>query len=80
MEWHYIAPWKPMQNGVVESFNGRLRDDCLNEHLFPTLSRAYHLIAALRDDYNHHRPYSALGYRPPAPESNIPMDLRPLMH
>ena len=60
VEWHYIAPGKPMQNGFVESFNGRLRDECLNEHLFPTLRHARHLIAAWRDDYNHHRPHSSL--------------------
>lgn len=44
VEWHYIAPGKPMQNGLVESFNGRLRDECLNEHPFPTLRHARHLI------------------------------------
>jgi putative transposase len=60
VEWHYIAPGKPMQNGLVESFNGRLRDECLNEHLFPSLRHAGHLIAAWRDDYNHHRPHSSL--------------------
>ncbi len=60
VEWHYIAPGKPMQNGLVESFNGRLRDECLNEHLFPTLRHARHLIAVWRDDYNHHRPHSSL--------------------
>ncbi|PQV57234.1 putative transposase, partial [Defluviimonas denitrificans] len=60
VEWHYIAPGKPMQNGFVESFNGRLRDECLNEHLFPNLRHARHLIAAWRDDYNHHRPHSSL--------------------
>src|SRR6056297_2379288 len=60
VEWHYIAPGKPMQNGFVESFNGRLRDECLNEHLFPTLRHARHLIAAWREDYNNHRPHSSL--------------------
>lgn len=60
VEWHYIAPGKPMQNGFVESFNGRLRDECLNEHLFPTLHQARHLIAAWRDDYNHQRPHTSL--------------------
>jgi putative transposase len=60
VEWHYIAPGKPMQNGLVESFNGRLRDECLNEHLFSSLSRARELIAAWRDDYNHHRPHTSL--------------------
>ena len=60
VEWHYIAPGKPMQNGLVESFNGRLRDECLNEHLFANLRHARHLIATWRDDYNHHRPHSSL--------------------
>jgi len=49
-----------MQNGFVESFNGRLRDECLNEHLFLTLRHARHLIAAWRDDYNHRRPHTSL--------------------
>ncbi len=60
VEWHYIAPGKPMQNSFVESFNGRLRDECLNEHLFTNLRHARHLIAAWRDDYNHYRPHSSL--------------------
>lgn len=60
VEWHYIAPGELMQNGLVESFNGRFRDECLNEHLFPTLRHARYLIAAWRDDYNHHRPHSRL--------------------
>lgn len=60
IEWHYIAPGKPMQNAFIERFNGRLRDECLNEHLFYGLRHACHLIAAWRDDYNHHRPHSSL--------------------
>ena len=60
VEWHYIAPGKPKQNGFVESFNGRLRDECLNEHLFANLRHARHLIQAWRDDYNHHRPHTSL--------------------
>ena len=60
VEWHYIAPGKPMQNGFVKSFNGRLRDECLNEHLLSSLRHACHLIAAWRDDYNHHRPHTSL--------------------
>ncbi len=60
VEWHYIAPGKPMQNGFVESFNGRLRDECLNEHLFANLRHATALIGAWREDYNHHRPHSSL--------------------
>ncbi|MBP0485222.1 IS3 family transposase, partial [Sagittula salina] len=60
VEWHYIAPGKPMQNGFVESFNGRMRDELLNEHLFDTLRHARNLVAAWRDDFNHHRPHSSL--------------------
>ncbi len=59
VEWHDIAPGKPMQNGFVESFNGRLWDECLNEHLFSSLRHARRLIAAWRDDYNHHRPHTS---------------------
>ena len=58
--WHYIAPGKPMQNGLVESFNGRLRDECLNEHLFPTLRQAKQVINAWRTDYNLNRPHTSL--------------------
>ncbi len=49
--WHYIAPGKPMQNGLVESFNGRMREECLNEHLFPSLRRASRtdFVRALRN-------------------------------
>jgi putative transposase len=52
VEWHYIAPGKPMQNGFVESFNGRLRDECLNEHLFANLKEAREIIEEWRTDYN----------------------------
>ena len=51
VEWHYIAPGKPMQNGFVESFNGRLRDECLNEHLFTNLKEARQIIEDWRIDY-----------------------------
>jgi putative transposase len=60
VEWHYIAPGKPMQNGFVESFNGRLRDECLNEHLFGNLGQAQHIIEEWRIDYNTNRPHSSL--------------------
>ncbi len=53
-----------MQNGFVESFNGRLRDECLNEHLFANLRHARGLIEAWRDDYTHHRPHTSLGLLP----------------
>ena len=57
--WHYIAPGKPVQNAFVESLNGRLRDECLNEHLFSHLKRA-RIIEAWRIDYNTGRPRSSL--------------------
>jgi putative transposase len=60
VEWHYIAPGKPMQNGFVESFNGRLRDECLNEHLFVSLAHASRIIEDWRIDYNTNRPHSSL--------------------
>lgn len=65
IEWHYIAPGKPMQNGFVESFNGRFRDELLNEALFSSLRDAREQIRAWKDDYNHHRPHSGLGNVPP---------------
>ena len=60
VNWHYIAPGKPMQNGFIESFNGKLRDECLNEHLFDTLMHAKSIIQQWKQDYNQHRPHSAL--------------------
>jgi putative transposase len=66
VEWHYIAPGKPMQNGYVESFNGRMRDELLNETLFLSLDHARVVIAAWAQDYNQERPHSSLGYETPA--------------
>jgi len=66
VEWHYIAPGKPMQNGFVESFNGRLRDECLNETLFTSIRHARIELAAWKEDYNKARPHSSLGGRTPA--------------
>jgi len=66
IDWHYIAPGKPMQNGFCESFNGRMRDECLNETLFFGLAHARIEIAAWVADYNTERPHSALGYQTPA--------------
>lgn len=66
VEWHYIAPGKPTQNAFVESFNGRFRDECLNEVLFASLSDARIEINKWRNDYNNERPHSALGNIPPA--------------
>ena len=62
MDWHYIAPGKPMQNGFIESFNGKLRDEKLNDILFSTLHQARVELATWKNDYNHHRPHSGLGW------------------
>ena len=64
--WHYIAPGKPQQNGLVESFNGRFRDECLNEHLFSSLAAARRIIEAWRVDYNTERPHTSLDGLTPA--------------
>ena len=66
IEWHYIAPGKPTQNAFVESFNGRLRDELLNETLFGSLAHARAVLADWKEDYNTVRPHSALGNIPPA--------------
>ena len=65
LEWHYIAPGKPTQNAFVESFNGRLRDELVNETLFGSLAHAREALAAWKDDYNTVRPHSGLGNLPP---------------
>lgn len=62
----FIEPGKPVQNAFVESFQGRLRDECLDRHWFLGLGDARHTVEAWRQDYNQARPHSALGYRPPA--------------
>jgi len=61
LQWHYIEPGKPVQNPFVESFNSKLRDECLNENVFLTLAEARKTIEAWRHDYNHHRPHYSLG-------------------
>ena len=61
LDWHYIEPGKPVQNAFIESFNSKLRDECLNEHVFLTLAEARETIDAWRYDYNHRRPHSSLG-------------------
>jgi putative transposase len=61
LRWHYIEPGKPVHNAFVESFNSKLRDECLNEHVFLTLAEARKTIEAWRLDYNHCRPHSSLG-------------------
>jgi putative transposase len=66
VDWHYIAPGRPMQNGYIESFNGRMRDELLNESLFVDLDQARHLIGDWVTDYNTARPHSSPGYKTPA--------------
>jgi putative transposase len=63
--WHYIAPGKPQQNGMNESFNGRLRDELLNETLFRSLPHARAVLEVWRRDYNELRPHSKLGWMTP---------------
>lgn len=62
----YTRPGKPTDNGHIESFNGRLRDECLNQHIFDTLEEAREKIEAWKQDYNLARPYSGLGWLTPA--------------
>lgn len=66
IEHHLIEPGKPMQNGYIESFNGKFRDECLNDHWFQTLDQARSVIALWRIDYNEVRPHSSCGRIPPA--------------
>jgi putative transposase len=72
VEWHYIAPGKPQQNGFVESFNGRLRDECLNEEVFASLVEARAVVEQWRLDYNCVRPHSAHGGLTPDAVRNDP--------
>ncbi len=71
----YIEPGSPWENGYIESFNGKLRDELLNGELFYTLWEAQVIIERWRQAYNRVRPHSALGYRPPAPEA---VELQPM--
>jgi putative transposase len=66
IDWHYIAPGKPTQNAFVESFNGRLRDERLNETLFSSLAQVREALEVWKEDYNTVRPHSGLGNLPPA--------------
>ena len=72
----FIERGSPWENGYIESFNGRLRDELLNGEIFYTLKEAKVLIERWRREYNQIRPHSSLGYRPPAPEAVEPMPLR----
>lgn len=80
IDWHYIAPGKPQQNGYVESFNGRLRDECLNETLFVSLGHARLVLRLWRDDYNHVRPHSGIGGLTPADAARRLVHHRPDGH
>ena len=66
IELDFIAPGRPMDNGFIESFNGKLRDECLNMHWFESLSEAKRIIEGWRFEYNEMRPHSSLGNRAPA--------------
>jgi transposase InsO family protein len=76
----YIEPGSPWENGYVESFNGKLRDELLNGEIFYTLKEARIMIEAWRLHYNTLRPHSSLGYRPPAPEVSLWPTPRPASH
>ncbi len=76
----YIEPGSPWENGYCESFNARFRDELFDGEIFYSLREAQILIEQWRKHYNTKRPHSALGYRPPAPETIVPMDQRPTMH
>lgn len=62
----FIRPGKPTENGYIESFNGRLRDECLNVHEFATIEEVRKVLDAWRDDYNHRRPHGSLGHLTPS--------------
>ena len=70
----YIEPGSPWENGYVESFNGKLRDELLDREVFYTLLEVQVLTEQYRHTYNRIRPHSSLGYRPPAPETVLPAD------
>jgi putative transposase len=65
IDWHYIQPGKPQQNGYTESLNDKIRDECLNEHWFGSITEARTIVEDWRQDYNHVRPHSALNYLTP---------------
>jgi len=76
----YIEPGSPWENGYVESFNARLRDELLNGEIFYTLNEAQIVIENWRRHYNQKRPHSSLSYRPPAPEVIVPLPPEPAMN
>jgi putative transposase len=73
---HFIRPGKPSENGHIESFNGRFRDECLNTHCFLSMREAQSLIEAWREDYNHYRPQSSIGNLTPREFARRKMHLK----
>ena len=71
----FIEPGSPWENGYIESFNGKLRDELLNGEIFYTLWEAKVLVERWRKHYNRIRPHSSLGYKPPAPEAVRPLPM-----
>jgi transposase InsO family protein len=71
----FIQPGSPWENGYIESFNGKFRDELLNGEIFDTITEARVLSEAWRKEYNSKRPHSSLGYRPPAPEAYFPLQV-----
>jgi transposase InsO family protein len=71
----FIEPGSPWENGYVESFNGKMRDELLDREIFYTVKEARHLIEMWRREYNEVRPHSSLGYRPPAPATWIAIEM-----
>jgi len=76
----FIEPGSPWENGYIESFNGKLRDELLNLEIFNTLLEARVLITRWRHEFNRVRPHSGLNYRPPAPKAIQPVSIEPLNH
>lgn len=70
----FIEPGSPWENGYIESYNGKMRDEFLNSEIFDTLFEAQVLTDDWREEYNMRRPHIALSYRPPAPEAVLPID------
>ena len=73
MKTLYIEPGSPWENGYIESFNGKLRDELLTREIYTTLEEAKVLIKQWRREYNQVRPHSSLGYQPPVPEAILPV-------
>ncbi len=72
----FIEPGGPWENGYIESFNGKLRDELLGREIFDTVPEVRALLTGWKREYNTVRPHNALGYRPPAPEAVVPLPLR----